>query len=99
MKTVTLELPDELASQLPAPGQDLAQAALEALAVVAYREHRITAHQIAALLKLDRYELDGFLKSRGVWLEYTLQDLERDREVSRRLMQKRQSERESPPQR
>jgi hypothetical protein len=30
-------------------------------------------------------EVDGFLKQHGVELEYTTEDLERDREVHRRL--------------
>jgi hypothetical protein len=30
-------------------------------------------------------EVDGFLKQHGVELEYTLEDLERDREAHRRL--------------
>jgi hypothetical protein len=39
----------------------------------------------AALGFASRYELDGFLKQHEVWLDYTWQDLEQDRETHRRL--------------
>ena len=32
-----------------------------------------------------RHDLDGFLKQHGVWLEYSWQDLERDRETHEQL--------------
>jgi hypothetical protein len=34
---------------------------------------------------MDRYALDGFLKQREVWLEYTIDDLHKDLDVQRRL--------------
>lgn len=89
---VILELPDELATQL-APGQNPARAALEALAIEAYRDRRLTAYQLQQLLGIDsRYELDGFLKKHQVWLEYTLEDFEREGLISEQLWQQRQTE-------
>ncbi len=38
MQQVTLELPDELSAYLAASGQDLSRAAVEAIALEAYRE-------------------------------------------------------------
>lgn len=60
----TVELPDDLAKQLIPAGQDPARAALEDMAVEAYRAHRLTEHQLAMILGMDRYQLDGFLKLR-----------------------------------
>jgi predicted HTH domain antitoxin len=88
---VTLELPDNIAQQLAA-GQDLSRAALEALVAESCRTHRLTDHQAAELLGLDRYELDGFLKERGVFLDYSVEAFEREREVSEGLRRKRQVE-------
>jgi hypothetical protein len=84
--TITLEIPDDLASQFTRPGQDLARTVLEDAAVEAYRMHRLTGAQLQRLLGLaSRYELDGLLKARRVWLEYTLEDLKHDRETHRKL--------------
>jgi hypothetical protein len=41
---------------------------------------------------MDRYELDGFLKKREVWLDYTEGDLRREVEVGERLWKTRQDE-------
>lgn len=81
----TVELPDDLAERLVPEGSDPARTALEDMAVEAYRSRRLTEHQLATLLGLGRYELDGFLKQREVWLEYTMDDLNRDLETHRRL--------------
>ena len=79
MQHVTIALPDELSAALAAPGQDLYRAAFEALALAAYR-------QLRHLLGYEtRMEVDAFLKSHGVELEYSLEDIERDRETHRLL--------------
>jgi chromosome segregation and condensation protein ScpB len=86
MKQVTIALPDELSAALAGPGQDLSRTALEALALAAYRERKITTAQLRSLLGYEtRLEVDAFLKEHGVDLEYTLEDLERDRETHRQL--------------
>jgi hypothetical protein len=83
---LTLDLPDELSDALAASGPDLPRAALEAIALEAYRERKLTTAQLRRLLGFEsRYELDGFLKQHEVWLDYTWQDLEQDRETHRRL--------------
>lgn len=64
---IWLDLPDDVVAQLAEEGRDLSRAALEALAIDAYRTSRITAHQLCELLDIpSRYELDGFLKQRSV---------------------------------
>jgi predicted HTH domain antitoxin len=90
---ITVELPDEMARQMIPAGLDPARAALEDMAVEAYRAHRLTEHQLATLLGMERYELDGFLKRREVWLESTMDDLRQEVEVGKRLWKKRQQER------
>jgi hypothetical protein len=58
---IWLDLPDDVVEQLHAEGQDLSRAALEALAIDAYRMNPITAHQLCRVLGIpSRYALDGF---------------------------------------
>jgi hypothetical protein len=86
MIRVTIALPDELSAALATPGQVLSRAAFEALALAAYRERKISAAQLPQLLGYEtRVEVDAFLKSHGIELEYTLEDVERDREIQRQL--------------
>lgn len=82
---ITVELPDDLAEQLIPAGQSPERAVLENVAVEAFRTHRLTEHQLAQLLGMDRYQLDGFLKDRGVWLDYTIEDLHQELEAQRKL--------------
>jgi hypothetical protein len=83
---VTLELPDELLTALAAYGKDMSRAAIEALALEAYREHTLSTSQLRRLLGYQtRMEVDGFLKAHGVELEYTFKDLESDRESHQQL--------------
>ena len=86
MRQVTINLPDELSVALSPAGEDLSQAAIEAIALETYRERKLTSVQLRRLLGFEtRYELHGFLKQHEVWLDYAWQDLEQDRETHRRL--------------
>lgn len=90
---IWLHLPDTAVRQLAEEGEDLSRAALEALAIDAYRMNRISSHQLCQLLDIpSRHDLDGFLKRHGVPLEYTIEDFERESATSTRLWQKRQAE-------
>ena len=86
MQHITIALPDELLEALSRSGEDLSRAALEALALEAYRTRKISAAQLQQMLGLEtRMDVDGFLKNHGVELEYGPEELERDREAHRRL--------------
>jgi hypothetical protein len=86
MAQVTLDIPEELSTTLAGPGGDLPRAVLESLALEAYRERKITTAQLRRLLGFEsRYELDGFLKAREVWLEYGQEEVERDRAAHRKI--------------
>ena len=82
----------KMARQMIPAGHDPARIALEDMAVEAYRAHRLTEHQLATLLGVGRYHLDGFLKGRGVWLDCSVDDLQQEVEVGERLWKKRQEE-------
>ncbi len=87
---ITLNLPEDIARGLEAKWKDLPRAALESLALEAYRSGALTTAQVRRLLGFEtRYELDGFLKRHGVYLNYSADDLERDAEVSRQFSNRR----------
>jgi hypothetical protein len=84
--TITLELPEDIAAHLSAGGENLSRAALEAFGLEQYRSGKLTPAQLRRLLGLSsRIEVDTFLKAHGVELEYTPEDLDRDRDVHRRM--------------
>ncbi len=90
---INFEIPDDLAAQLTPADQEPARTALEAIAIEAYRAHRLTGYQLRQLLGIpSRYDLDGFLKKHQIWLEYSIDDFERERALSEKLWQQRQAE-------
>lgn len=83
---VTVHIPDELAARLAAEGGDLERRALEGFALAEYQAGRLSGSELRQLLGIStRYELDGFLKAHGVFEEYTLADLEQERQTLERL--------------
>src|SRR4051812_24462590 len=63
---VTFHIPDDLASRVAAAG-DLSRRALEAFALEELRAGRITEPQLREMLGLARIQMDGFLKSHGIF--------------------------------
>lgn len=83
---LTVHIPDEVASRLQATGGDLSRRALKALGLEEYKSGRITKAELRRMLGYGtRYQLDGFLKARDVYDEYTWEDFEREREALRSL--------------
>ena len=90
---ITLQLPEDIAQRLGDRWRDLPRAALESLALEAYRSDLLTTYELGRLLGIEsRMELDGFLKAHGVYLEYTMEDLERESAIGDELWKKRQEE-------
>jgi hypothetical protein len=83
---VTVHIPDDLASRLSAAGGDLSRRALEALAAEEYKRDRLTKPELQQLLGIETsFQLDEFLKAHDVWIEYTTEDAERERQGLQRL--------------
>jgi hypothetical protein len=80
---VHLEVPEELARQLASDSEDLARVALEALAAEGVRSGKLSVFQARELPGIQsRYEMDGFLKKHGVFLDLTLEDVRKDSDAA-----------------
>ena len=82
---VTFQIPDDVAPRLTEGGGDISRVALESVALEALRAGRISEVQLCEMLGLARIQMDGFLKSHGVYEEYTLEDFEEERRALREL--------------
>jgi predicted HTH domain antitoxin len=87
---VVVEIPDEFSHQILPAGQDPSRALLEDAALKAFSEDRITARELQQVLGFDtRYQLDGFLKERGIEHgAYGPEDLQHDVHTMDRLRDK-----------
>jgi hypothetical protein len=82
---IKLELPEDIAHGLECKWKDLPRAALESLALEAYRSHALTAAQLRRLLGFETgMQVDAFLKEHEIH-DYTASDFEQDREALRLL--------------
>jgi len=74
---ITVPIPDDLAAKL-GPEADLPRRVLESLLLEEYRAERLTRAELRRLLGFEtRYELDGFLKDRGVHDGITVEEFDR----------------------
>lgn len=84
---VMIDIPDTLRKSLEIQfGQNLTQAAKEAMAIAWYQAEKLSIGQVAKLLGLSVYEADGLMKQRHINSLYSLNDYERDRETIERLL-------------
>lgn len=82
---VTLPIPGELAARLGNAG-DVLRRALEAFGLAEHQAGRLTRPELRRLLGFaTRAELDGFLKAHGVLEDYTLADLDQERQALQHL--------------
>lgn len=77
---VTVKIPEAVAKSFGETVEDVAQAALESMALEGYRSGKLTHFQVRTMLRLSSwYEAETFLRERGAPLDYSLEDLEEDR--------------------
>jgi Uncharacterised protein family (UPF0175) len=82
---ITIELPEDIVVRLESKWKDLPRAALESLALEAYRSRALTAAQLRRLLGFQtQMQVDGFLKEHEIF-DYSAADFEQDRETLREL--------------
>ncbi len=89
---VNFNIPDELASQLVAAGEDASRAALKAFAVEGYRSGRLTESEVRRMLGYEtRMEVHALLAEHDVCLHYSAEHLQQDIAASDRLRAPRTS--------
>jgi len=82
---VTVQIPDDLATRMGTDG-DLPRRALEALAAEEYKRDRLTRADLRRLLGFETGDqIDEFLKEHEVFEDYTLEELDREREGLQRM--------------
>ncbi len=86
MTNVSIAIPDDVMQQLESQWTDIAQRALESLAVESYRRGILTAAEVQRMLNLrSRWEVEALLKRSYAYLDYTEADLEQDIRTLERL--------------
>jgi hypothetical protein len=86
---VTIDIPDTLAAQLSAAGMNPSRVALEALAVDGYRTRQLSESEVRAMLGYEtRMQVHELLKEHGIYLNFSVEDLQQDIETSDRLFER-----------
>ena len=81
---VAIHLPDDVAAAVA--WEDVPRHLVENIALEGYQEGWLSEEQVRRLLGYEtRLEVHGFLKEPGVYLRYTVEDLDRDRAAHERL--------------
>ncbi len=81
--TIEIQIPDDIAYLLSQHHPELSRAALEAIALEGYRSMKLSTAQVRRMLGFStRIQVHEFLKEHGVYLHYTMADLEQDRKAS-----------------
>jgi len=89
---ITIELPREIEQQLQSQWTDLARHALEGLVTEAFRQGKLSSHEVALALGMgSRREAMAFLSERGAYPGYDLEELEEDRRTIERTMKPKAS--------
>ncbi|MGO9270600.1 MAG: UPF0175 family protein [Terriglobia bacterium] len=83
--TVTLDIPDEIAHELAAAGEQLSHAALKALALEGYRRGALTQLHVGRLLGLSRIQVEDFLAEQLALYDYEPSELRREAEALAKL--------------
>lgn len=76
---VTVELPDDIAKHL-GEASEMPRQMLEAFAAEAYRTQRLSRHQLRQLLAFDYWQTEAFLTRHAARREFTIADLQTDRD-------------------
>ena len=82
---ITIDIPDDIASQLLQNIADLPRRTLESLMVQAYRDALLTPIEVGKILGLDRWQVETFLHQNQAYLHYDELDLEHDRTTLHQL--------------
>jgi hypothetical protein len=86
---VTLEIPDEVARQLPPDSVERERVILENFAVEAYRRGILSTAEIRKLLgHASRWETESFLSAHDAWPGTTIDEVTEDMRALQELLRK-----------
>ncbi len=83
---VTVEMPDQVARQWGETPDAVGRRVMEDAAVEGYRAGRLTQRQVGAMLGLDYWQTEAFLRERGVPLNYSATDLAADNATLEKIL-------------
>ena len=84
---VMIDIPDTMQQSLQEQlGENLAQAAKEAMAIAWYQAENLSIGQVAELLGISVYEAEGLMKTHHVDAPYSLEEYEQDNATLDRLL-------------
>ena len=86
MATITIEFPDTIIQELAPSSGEISRRVLEAVVLEGHRTERYTRGEVAQLLGLSWHETEEFLAEHGVPYQYTLEDLDEDRQALNRVI-------------
>src|SRR5262249_9095548 len=88
---ITLTIPDDIVTELQNGGAEpLSRKLLEIIALEGYKSGMLTEFQVQRILGFeDRFEVHGFLKDHGAYLDYDAEDLRRDSDALDAILDKR----------
>jgi hypothetical protein len=87
---LTLEIPDAIAGKLGDSPERVSRKFLEHYALNGYRTGELSHNMVRGLLGFTSwFETEDFLRSNGVPLNYTIEDLEKDRATLDRILTER----------
>jgi len=82
---VSIQIPDSLVKRLQEQWGDLPRRVLESVGLEGFRQRSVTIEELRQWLGFEtKFDVHAFLKEHDVPF-YTLEDLEHDRETSKRL--------------
>lgn len=86
--SLTISIPDEFADVLGSSNEEREQHAREAIALELYREGRISLRRMGELVGVgsDYWAADSFRAAHKAPLNYSLEDLEADRQSAKNLL-------------
>ncbi len=84
--SITINLPDSIVHHISADADDIRDKLLESFAVEGYRSGSLTSYEVGKLLGLEtRMQVDEFLKRHELFLEYSEEELEEQRQAIRQV--------------
>jgi predicted HTH domain antitoxin len=86
--TMAIEISEEIVGVLQAKWGDVNKRALEAIALEGYRSGALSRAQVGQMLGLSYWETEMLLQERQAYMDYTLEDLNQDRETLDRVISK-----------